>query len=105
VEALRAALARHLVKGGEAVLVHVVSRAELEPARSGVLATDPEDKSLRRPLVALTRDGYVERFAAFRAEVARAMRADGVQVHEVRDDAAAETVIRRIARVPEGAAR
>lgn len=105
VDALRAALARHVVKGGEAVLVHLVSRSELDPARSGVMAIDPENPTLQRPLVALTRDGYVERFAAFRAEVARAMRADGVQVHEVRDDVSAESVIRRIARVPEGAAR
>jgi uncharacterized protein (DUF58 family) len=104
-EALRSALGRHVVQGGEAVLLHLVSRAELEPAREGMLATDPEDAALRRPLVAATRDAYLERFAAFRAEVTRTMRADGVQVHEVVDDAAADTVIRRIVRVPGEGAR
>ena len=34
----------------------------------------------------------------FRAEVAQAMRADGVQYHELRDDEASDAAVRRIAR-------
>ncbi len=99
-DALRAALARHVARGGEAHLVHMVARAELEPAETAVLATDPEDATVRRPLVDATREGYRARFAAFRAEVTRALRADGVQVHEVHDDDPPEVAVRRIVRPP-----
>ena len=95
---LRQALARHVVRGGEAYLLHVVSRLELEPTRDAVLATDPRDPSLRRPLLASSHEAYRERFDAFRAEVARMMRADGVQVFEVLDDAPVDVLVRRIVR-------
>ncbi|MEX2180491.1 MAG: DUF58 domain-containing protein [Gemmatimonadaceae bacterium] len=97
-DALRAALARHVARGGEAHLIHLVARAELVPARAAALATDPEDPTVRRPLVDATRDGYRERFDAFRHEVAQVLRADGVQVHEVHDDEAPEVIIRRLVR-------
>ena len=51
-------------------------------------------------LVDATRDAYRARFGAFRAEVARALRADGVQVHEVLDDDLPDVLIRRIVRIP-----
>ena len=100
-EALRRALAQHVVRGGEAVLVHLVSRAELEPGAAPMLATDPERPDLQRPLFAATRASYRERFDAFRAEVARTMRADGVQYFEVLDDEPTEAAVRRIARPAE----
>jgi uncharacterized protein (DUF58 family) len=96
IAALRQALARHRVRGGEAHLVHLVARAELEPSADAVLATDPEDATCQRPLVATTRDAYLDRFGEFRARVAREMRADGVSYHEVLDDAAPEVSMRRI---------
>jgi uncharacterized protein (DUF58 family) len=98
---LRAALARHVVRGGEAYLVHVVAAAELDPGSEAMLATDPERPELKRALVADTRATYRAQFDAFRAEAAHALRADGVQVFEVRDDEPTETAIRRIARPPE----
>lgn len=100
-DALRRALARHIARGGEAWLVHIVSHAELEPGDAAMLATDPEDATLRRPLFAATRAGYRENFAAFRTEVARALRADGVQYVEVRDDQPSDAAVRRIARPAE----
>lgn len=100
-DALRRALARHIARGGEAWLVHIVSHAELEPGDAAILATDPEDATLRRPLFAATREGYVANFAAFCAEVARALRADGVQYVEVRDDEPSDAAVRRIARPAE----
>lgn len=100
-DALRSALARHLVKGGEAYLVHVVSAEELSPADEPMLATDPEDARVQRPLFAATREGYRARFDEFRATVARQMRGEAVQYFEVRDDEAAETLVRRIARPAE----
>lgn len=100
-DALRRALARNIARGGEAWLVHIVARAELEPGDAPMLATDPEDSTQRRPLFAATREGYLENFATFRAEVARALRADGVQYVEVRDDDASDAAVRRIARPAE----
>jgi hypothetical protein len=79
-------------------LLHVVSRAELDPSSEPVLATDPRDANVRRALMTATRDEYQERFAVFRGEVARSMRADGVQVFEVIDDAPVDVLVRRIAR-------
>lgn len=98
---LRRALARHIVRGGEAWVVHIVSAAELEPGDEAMLAMDPEDASQQRPLFAATREGYREAFAAFRAEVARGLRADGVQYVEVRDDEPSDAAVRRIVRPPE----
>lgn len=104
-DAMRIALARHIARGGEVHVLHIVAREELEPAVTSSLATDPEDAALRRPLVPVTRSGYVERFAAFRAEVARALRADGVTVHEVRDDTPADIAVRSVTRLPGGESR
>ena len=77
-----------------------MSAAELEPPAAPAMATDPEDPSCERPLVEATREEYAARFAVFRAEVARAMRADGVTYHEVLDDTAPEVLVRRIVRPP-----
>lgn len=98
VAALRTALAQHVVRGGEAYLLHVVARQELEPSSAPMLATDPRDPSMRRALLSATRAEYLQRFDAFRADVARAMRADGVQVHEVVDDVPVDVLVRRITR-------
>ena len=101
---LRMALARHRAQGGEAHLLHVVARRELEPDDEAVLATDPEDERIARPLVADTREAYRTRFAAWRNEVASRLRADGIAYHEVVDDAPAEQLVRRIV-MPAGVAR
>ena len=104
-DAMRAALARHHARGGEAHLLHVVARAELEPGAAGMLAVDPEDAACERPLVEETRAAYAERFAAWRAEVARAALADGIRYVEVHDDAASDVLVRRIVRVAGDEAR
>ena len=103
-DALRMALARHRAQGGEAHLLHVVARRELEPDDEAVLATDPEDERIARPLVTDTREAYRTRFAAWRNEVASRLRADGIAYHEVVDDAPAEQLVRRIV-MPAGVAR
>jgi uncharacterized protein (DUF58 family) len=97
----RSALARHVVRGGEAVVVHVVARRELAPGPAARLAVDPEDPQLQRPLFDATRDGYRAAFDAFRADVARTLRADGVLYAEVVDDEPTEAAVRRIARPAE----
>lgn len=105
VDDVRAALARHRARGGESHLLHVVARGELEPPRTAILARDPEDPACERPLVEGTRESYLERFAAFRAEVAQQMRADGIHHHEVVDDESPEVLVRSIVRVPQPEAR
>ncbi len=93
---LRAALARHWAKGGEAHLLHIVARRELEPTPAAMMAIDPEDTALERPLVATSHAGYVERFAAWRAEIASAARRAGIAYQEIVDDQPVEATVRRI---------
>ncbi len=97
----RRALSQHLVRGGEAVVVHVVAARELEPDTAAILAVDPEDGALQRPLFDATRQGYRAAFDAFRADVARTLRSDGVLYVEVRDDEPSDAAVRRIARPSE----
>jgi uncharacterized protein (DUF58 family) len=95
---LRLALARHVARGGEALVLHLVARAELAPGDAPMLATDPEDRTLQRPLVGATRDAYRAGFDAFRSELARSMRADGVVVQEIVDDTPPDVAVRRVVR-------
>jgi uncharacterized protein (DUF58 family) len=95
-EGLRRAARAHLAAGGEVHLVHVVSRAELEPPRTAMLATDPEDASAARPLTPGTRGAYRAAFDAWRGGVARAWRDDGVAYHEIVDDQPVDVLVRRI---------
>jgi uncharacterized protein (DUF58 family) len=89
--------ARALVaQGGEATVVHVVSRAELEPPTGGLLAVDPEQSQTERALTDDTRSAYLERFAAWRERVARGWRDDGVAYVPAVDDEPAEHVVRRV---------
>jgi uncharacterized protein (DUF58 family) len=99
---LRRAARSHLVAGGEVVAVHVVSRAELEPPPGAVLATDPEDAQLSRPLTAATRDGYRQSFDTWRGDVARGWRDDGVSYHQVVDDDPIDVLVRRVVALPGG---
>ncbi len=100
VEALQLALVRHRVGGGEAHLLHVIAREEIEPRNAPQLAVDPEDERIERALVPGTRAGYRARFGAWRAEVASRMRADAIAYQEVRDDASVDSVVRRIVTPP-----
>ena len=99
--ALLRAAGEQRARGTDCVLVHLVSRDELEPPVSAVLAQDPERHDLQRALVGGTRDGYRDAFDAWRGEQARAWRAAGARYVEVRDDEAPDRAVRRIV----GAAR
>jgi uncharacterized protein (DUF58 family) len=100
---LRRAARAHVAAGGEVHAVHVVSRAELEPPRAAMLATDPEDASTSRPLTAGTRDEYRAAFDAWRREVARGWRDDGVAYNEIVDDEPVDVLVRRLVAIPGGA--
>ncbi len=99
-DGLRRAARAHVAGGGEAHVAHVVSRFELDPPATAMLATDPEDPSLARPLTADTRGEYRAAFDAWRGEVARAWRDDGVAYHEVLDDEPADVLVRRVVALP-----
>jgi uncharacterized protein (DUF58 family) len=101
-DGLRRAARSHLVAGGEVVVVHVVSRAELEPPPGAILAIDPEDARLSRPLTASTRETYRASFDTWRGDVARGWRDDGVAYHQVVDDEPIDVLVRRVVALPGG---
>jgi uncharacterized protein (DUF58 family) len=101
-DGLRRAARAHVVAGGEVVAVHVLSRMELDPPHAAMLATDPEDALLSRPLTADTRAAYQESFGAWRGEVARGWRDDGVSYHELVDDDPIDVLVRRLVAIPGG---
>lgn len=75
-EQLIALLRAHVVRGGEAYLVHVVSTEELEPPPGAVL--DPERPEEVRVLDDRGRTAYTRAFADWREQVAARSRAAGV---------------------------
>jgi len=87
----------HIVAGGEAHLVHVIAREELDPPRRALLAADPEQPSLQRILTDTTRRGYDGAFAEWRSEMARVWRASGAAYITVVTDEPAPHAVRRIA--------
>jgi uncharacterized protein (DUF58 family) len=99
---LRRVARAHVAAGGEVHAVHVVSRTELDPPRTAVLATDPEDASIARPLTDGTRAAYAAAFGAWRGDVARGWRDDGVAYHEVVDDEPVDVLVRRLVALPGG---
>lgn len=94
---LLAVARQRLSAGGEVYAVHIVAREELDPARSSILATDPESPEIRRSLVAPTREEYLRGFASWRENLARAWRTAGAVYTEVVTDEATEQAVRRVA--------
>jgi uncharacterized protein (DUF58 family) len=99
-DGLRRAARAHVAGGGEVHVVHVVSRAELDPPRAPILATDPEDAAIARPLTERTRAAYRTAFDGWRAEVARGWRDDGVACHELIDDEPMDVMVRLFVALP-----
>lgn len=91
--------------GGEVHAVHVVADEELDPPRRSVLAVDPEDASLARPLFAESRAAYLERFATWRNELAASWRAEGLSYTMGRASEPASRVVRRVAGAAFGTGR
>jgi uncharacterized protein (DUF58 family) len=91
--------------GGEVHAVHVVADEELDPPSRSMLAVDPEDASIARPLVADVRAAYLERFAAWRAELAAAWRGEGLTYTLARVSEPTSRVVRRVASAALGGGR
>lgn len=93
--------ARNLAAGGSEVFaLHVVAVAELEPERRTVLATDPENPELRRPLAPEGIPDYRVAFDAWRAALARRWRDAGAVYTELTTDEPAVRALRRVTAVP-----
>lgn len=88
----------HAAGGGEAHVVHIVAREELDLPRRTLLAADPEDPLLERLLTEATRRAYEEAFGEWRAELARQVRSGGAAYTEVVTDEPAAHAVRRITR-------
>lgn len=93
----------HVVAGGEAYLIHVVAREELDPPRHATLVADPEHPALQRVLVESSRREYQTAFLEWRSEMARLWRATGARYAEVIADEAASHAVRRIVEFPAAA--
>ena len=85
-----------IAAGGEAHAVHIVSRDELEPPARAIMATDPEDGDIRRPLTERTRAAYQSAFAQWQAALAADWHGAGATYTMVRDDEPADRAVRRI---------
>ena len=83
--------------GGEVHAIHMVADEELDPPARSFLAVDPEDASVARPFVAEARAAYLERFAAWRTELAASWRAEGLSYTVARVSEPASRVVRRVA--------
>ena len=91
--------------GGEVHAIHIVADEELDPPARSILAVDPEDASLMRPLVADSRAAYLERFAAWRTELSASWRAEGLSYTLARVSEPASRVVRRVAGAALGTGR
>jgi len=99
-EDLAATLAGARAVAGEVYAIHIVAAEELAPPMRDVSVEDPEDPTLRRPLVGSARATYDREFAAWRAGVARDWRAAGASYVMTTTDEPAEHAVRRIVASP-----
>ena len=90
--------------GGEVHAIHIVADEELDPPARAVLAVDPEDDSIARPLVGDARAAYLTSFAAWRTAVAAAWRGDGLTYTQAVTAEPPSRVVRRVAGAGVGAA-
>jgi uncharacterized protein (DUF58 family) len=91
--------------GGEVHAIHVVADEELHPPTRSMLVIDPEDASIARPFVADARAAYLERFGAWRAQLAGAWRGEGLTYTMAPTGEPASRVVRRVAGGALGAGR
>ena len=91
--------------GGEVHAIHVVADEEIDPPARSMLAVDPEDATISRPFVAESRAAYLERFAAWRTELAGSWRGEGLSYTLARVSEPASRVVRRVAGAALGTGR
>lgn len=94
-----------LTAGCEVHAIHVVAPEELDPPATAMLATDPEQSTMRRALTPDTRTRYQEAFAAWRDSTARVWRQAGAMYEQTITDEQPARVVRRIAMAERDEAR
>ena len=97
---LAATLAAARAVAGEVHAIHVVAAEELAPPMRDVSVEDPEDPTMRRPLVGAARAAYDREFAAWRTSIARDWRAASATYVMTTTDEPAEHAVRRIVASP-----
>jgi hypothetical protein len=85
--------------------VHVVADEELDPPSRSMLAVDPEDPTIARPLVADARAAYLAHFGEWRAQLAAAWRGEGLSYTMATVSEPSSRVVRRVAGAALGGGR
>jgi uncharacterized protein (DUF58 family) len=101
-DALLARGASMIARGIEVIVVYLVSREELALGAERVVAVDPEDASLRRPLSRTAHRAYDADFAAFRASMRNRWLATGARYACIIDDQPPADAVRSLVRVAVG---
>jgi len=104
-EALMRAARAHIASGGEVHLVHVVAEEELDPPHRALVATDPENPSVRRTFAEPVRAEYQRAFGEWRERLARTALHAGAFYNLASTAEPAERTVRRIVTTPGAAAR
>ena len=86
-----------VVSGREVHPIHVLHGDELDPPQKTTLLTDPEDDRVKRPVTSATRQKYLERFGAWREQIARDWRMTGAYYSAVATTEPVARSVRRIA--------
>ena len=95
-EPTRRAASALLAAHGDVHAVHVVAREELDPSGQAILAVDPEDSSMLRPLDDVMWKRYVANFSAWRERTAAAWRHAGATWTSVATDEDSALAVRRV---------
>jgi uncharacterized protein (DUF58 family) len=91
-----------IARGVEVIVVHLVARAELALGAERVVAVDPEDALVRRPMARSAHRAYDDNFAAFRASMRNRWLATGARYACIIDDQPPADAVRALVRVAIG---
>jgi uncharacterized protein (DUF58 family) len=96
-DALLAASRLFIAAGGEVVLLHLLTREELDPPADARLAVDPEEPTLRRSLDGDGRRGYAASLERWLEQMQQEFRLAGVHYVRAMADESADRIVRRVA--------
>jgi hypothetical protein len=90
------AVASRAAAGGETIVVHLLSRAELSLPESLTFVADPEDPTVRRSIDGSVREQYEANYSRFIDDQSARLNAIGVRYVRVVAEDPAEHAVRRI---------
>jgi uncharacterized protein (DUF58 family) len=96
-DALLAAARLFIAAGGEVVLLHLLTREELDPPAEARLAVDPEEPAVRRSLDGDGRRAYVAALERWLEQMQQEFRLAGVHYVRAMADESADRIVRRVA--------